>query len=70
MSQTKVTNQSEGDRADTQADPEVVVRAQRRQFSVAEKQRILAEADACQGAREIDAGQSREASFAKKSPTK
>lgn len=33
MSQTKVTNQSQTDRADTQADPEVVERAQRRQFS-------------------------------------
>lgn len=55
MSQTKVTNQSETNRADSQAGPEVVVRAQRRQFSVAEKVRILAEADACQGAGEIGA---------------
>jgi len=55
MSQTKVINQSQTDRADTQADPEVVVRAQRRQFSVAEKVRILGEADACEGAGEIGA---------------
>lgn len=55
MSQTQVTNQSETDRADTQVDPEVVVRAQRRQFSVGEKVRILAEAEACQGAGAIGA---------------
>jgi len=55
MSQMKVTNQSQTERADTQANPEVVVRAQRRQFSVAEKVRILGEADACQGAGEIGA---------------
>ena len=55
MSQTKVTNQSQTDSADPQAEPEVVVRAQRRQFSVAEKVRILAEADACQGAGAIGA---------------
>lgn len=55
MSQTKATNQSQTDRSDTQADPEVVVRAERRQFSVTEKVRILAEADACQGAGEIGA---------------
>lgn len=55
MSQTKVINQSQRDRADTEADPEVVVRAQRRQFSVAEKVRILAEADACEGAGAIGA---------------
>lgn len=48
MSQTKVTNQSQADRAETQADPEVVERAQRRQFSQAEKVRILTEADGCQ----------------------
>ena len=55
MSQTKAANQSQTDRAAYQADPEVVVRVQRRQFSVAEKVRILAEADACQGAGEIGA---------------
>lgn len=55
MSQTKVTNQSPRDSADPQADPEVVVRAQRRQFSMAEKVRILGEADACQGAGAIGA---------------
>jgi transposase len=55
MSQTKVTNQSQVAGSNHQADPEVVVRAQRRQFSVAEKQRILTEADACQGAGEIGA---------------
>ena len=55
MSQTKVTNQSEVADSKHQADPEVVVRAQRRQFSVAEKQRILTEADACQGAGAIGA---------------
>jgi transposase-like protein len=55
MSQMKVSNQSETARADSQADPEVVVRAQRRQFSVAEKVRILAEADACEGAGAIGA---------------
>jgi transposase len=55
MSQTKATNHSQTDRSDTQVDPEVVVRAQRRQFSVAEKVRILAEADACQSVGEIGA---------------
>ena len=55
MSQPKVTNQSQGVGTDSQADPEVVVRAQRRQFSMAEKVRILAEADACQGAGAIGA---------------
>ncbi len=55
MSQTKATNPSQTDIADLQADPEVVVRAQRRQFSVAEKVRILSEADACQGAGEMGA---------------
>ena len=55
MSQTKVTNQSQVADSKHQADPEVVVRAQRRQFSVAEKQRILTEADACQGAGAIGA---------------
>ena len=55
MSQTKVSNPSQTDSADLQADPEVVVRAQRRQFSVAEKVRILSEADACQGAGAIGA---------------
>jgi len=39
MSQMKVSNQNEMARADSQADWEVVVRAQRRQFSVAEKAR-------------------------------
>jgi len=55
MSQPKVSNQSQAAGSDTEADPEVVVRAQRRQFSVAEKVRILAEADTCQGAGEIGA---------------
>ena len=55
MSQTKASNQSQTDGAYSQADPEVVVRAQRRQFSMAEKVRILAEADACQGAGAIGA---------------
>jgi transposase-like protein len=50
-----VTNQSQADRADTPADPEVVERAQQRQFSQAEKQRILAEADACREAGAIGA---------------
>lgn len=48
MSQTKVTNQNQAVRFGSPPDSEVVVRAQRRQFSVAEKVRILAEADACQ----------------------
>lgn len=55
MSQTKVTNQSQVVGTNSQADPEVVVRAQRRQFSMTEKVRILAEADACQEAGEIGA---------------
>jgi transposase-like protein len=55
MSQPKVSNQSQAAGSDTEADPEVVVRAQRRQFSVVEKVRILAEADTCQGAGEIGA---------------
>ena len=55
MSQTRASKQSQTDGSDTQADPEVVVRAQRRQFSMAEKVRILTEADACQGAGEIGA---------------
>lgn len=55
MSQSKVTNQSQGVGTAPPPDSEVVVRAQRRQFTVAEKVRILAEADACQGAGAIGA---------------
>lgn len=55
MSQTKEINQSQVAGSNHQAEPEVVVRAQRRQFSEAEKQRILTEADACQGAGAIGA---------------
>ena len=55
MSQMKVNSQANNVAVDPQLDPEVVVRAQRRQFSVSEKVRILAEADACQGAGAIGA---------------
>lgn len=55
MSQPKVTNQSQGAGRNSQADPEAVVRAQRRQFSMTEKVRILAEAEACQEAGAIGA---------------
>lgn len=55
MSQMKVTNQNQTERVETQADPEVMERAQRRQFSQAEKVRILAEADGCQAAGSIGA---------------
>jgi hypothetical protein len=55
MSQTKAMSQTSPSASQIQGDPEVVVRAQRRQFSMAGKQRILAEADACQKARAIGA---------------
>lgn len=49
MSQPKITTTSNGRHPShpTAPDPEVPVRAQRRQFTVADKLRILAEADAC-----------------------
>lgn len=48
MSQPKITT-SNGHHLSppTRPDPEVALRAQRRQFTVADKLRILAEADAC-----------------------
>jgi transposase len=48
MSQYKTSKVNEkGSSATHQPDPEVVARAQRRRFSVADKVRILQEADAC-----------------------
>lgn len=48
MSQYQTTkNSSNGSSRMDKPDPEVVPRAKRRRFSVAEKRRILAEADAC-----------------------
>lgn len=49
MSQSKIatTNNGRHPSDSTPPDPEVPVRAQRRQFTIADKRRILAEADAC-----------------------
>ena len=47
MSQFKTSSNTNGSMVSHQLDPEVVVRAQRRQFSVAYKLRILQEADGC-----------------------
>jgi transposase len=63
MSQPKVTKQSQVAGSNHQAEPEVVVRAQRRQVSEAEKPRILTEAAACQGAGALGALLRREGSY-------
>ena len=42
-----MTHHQNGTSRGTAVDPEVVLRAKRRQFSAQEKQRIVQEADAC-----------------------
>jgi transposase len=64
MSQTKATTNSSTSPTDALGPPEVVVRAQCRQFSASEKERILAEADAYQKAGEIGALLRREGIYA------